>query len=88
MKTTEALAGTATNVDYSSQWAVRQLQVEGGLPGMLGIVVSTTLAVKAVGKSWCFFLETVFDYFGKYCNQSSVQSLLFASLKSQGPAAC
>lgn len=40
MKRTLALAGTATKKDYSSQRAVRQLQVEVSLLGMLGFVVS------------------------------------------------
>lgn len=40
MKRTLAVAGTATEKDYSSQRAVRQLQVEVSLLGMLGFVVS------------------------------------------------
>ena len=44
MKRTLALAGTATNKDYSSQRAVRQLQVDVGFLGMLGFVVSAPFA--------------------------------------------
>ena len=40
MKRTPGLAGTATGRDYNSQRAVRQIQVEVRLLGMLGFVVS------------------------------------------------
>lgn len=48
MRRTLALAGTATKKDYSSQRAVRQLQVEVWLLGMLGFVVSDAFKTLAV----------------------------------------
>lgn len=46
---------TATNQDYDSQRAARQLHAEGGALGMLGVVVSAALTVRLMGRCTASF---------------------------------
>lgn len=50
IKRTPGLAGTATDKDYNSQRAVRQVQAEVGLLGMLGFVVSAFFHTQLFGR--------------------------------------
>lgn len=54
------LAGAAAEKDYSSQRAVRQLQAEVGLRGMLGFVVSAAFTIYAVSKIESFLFSRMY----------------------------
>ena len=60
MKRTQALAGTATGKDYSSQLAVRQLQAVVGSLGVLRLVVSAAFTIYAVWEIQSFFFLRIY----------------------------
>lgn len=50
-------SGTASNPDYDSQRAARQLHAEGGALGKLGVAVSAAFTVWLLGRFTLHFLE-------------------------------
>lgn len=60
MNRTQALAGTATAWDYSSQRAVRQLQAAVGSLGLIRLLVSASFTIYAVWEIQSFFFLKIY----------------------------